>query len=139
VSAIENVLARLESHKLKKAGQGKWVACCPAHEDRTPSLSIAEGQDGRVLLHCFGGCGVDAVVGALGLGIEDLFPEDGQHTRSARTTTYRQALEVIKVEVALVALAARNLAGGHELHHADLERLRVAERRITGAMQACGL
>ncbi|HEU4968383.1 MAG TPA: hypothetical protein VFT73_05505, partial [Sphingomonas sp.] len=40
---------------------GRWTAnggmCrCPAHDDRTPSLSLAPGENGRVLVHCFGGC-----------------------------------------------------------------------------------
>lgn len=33
-----------------------WLARCPAHEDKGPSLSVANGTDGRLLLHCFGGC-----------------------------------------------------------------------------------
>ena len=45
----------------------------PAHEDRSPSLSIAEGRDGRVLLHCFSGCRPEAILQALGLGWSDLF------------------------------------------------------------------
>jgi hypothetical protein len=40
----------------KRAGPGKWLAHCPAHSDSSPSLSIREGMDGRVLLHCFAGC-----------------------------------------------------------------------------------
>ena len=40
----------------RRIGQGKWQGRCPAHADRSPSLSVAEGQDGRVLVHCFAGC-----------------------------------------------------------------------------------
>jgi hypothetical protein len=58
--------------KFKKNGRG-WVARCPAHEDRDPSLSINEGNDGRVLLKCHAGCSTDAVVAALGLTLSDLF------------------------------------------------------------------
>ncbi len=39
----------------RRAGRG-WMGRCPAHNDRTPSLSIAEGRDGRPLLFCFAGC-----------------------------------------------------------------------------------
>lgn len=56
----------------KKSGSG-WSACCPAHDDRQPSLSIAEGDDGRVLLKCHAGCPVDAICAALGLKPTDLF------------------------------------------------------------------
>ncbi len=57
----------------KRCGAG-WMARCPAHDDRTPSLSIDMGRDGRVLLHCHAGCSYDAVVTALGLTAADLMP-----------------------------------------------------------------
>jgi hypothetical protein len=50
------------------------MAHCPAHEDRSPSLSVTEGDDGRVLLHCHGGCSVNEIVATIGLAISDLFP-----------------------------------------------------------------
>ena len=40
-----------------------WMACCPAHDDRTPSLSIHE-VDGKTLFHCFAGCSQDEVLAA---------------------------------------------------------------------------
>ena len=47
-----------------------WMAHCPAHRDRTPSLSIRETDDGRVLVHCFAGCSQHDVINALtGLGL----------------------------------------------------------------------
>lgn len=52
-----------------------WVAQCPAHDDKHPSLSISVGDDGRILLHCFAGCSVEEICDALGIGIRDLFPE----------------------------------------------------------------
>src|SRR5688572_28579751 len=48
-----------------RTGEGKWMACCPAHDDQTPSLSISEENDGRCLIHCFAGCTTEAVFGAL--------------------------------------------------------------------------
>ena len=71
---MELVLGRLE--RVKRSGAG-WTASCPAHDDRTPSLSITEGNDGRVLLHCFAGCPSADIVHALGLTMAELFPEGG--------------------------------------------------------------
>lgn len=68
---ISDFLARLDG--VKKHGD-RYTAKCPAHDDHTPSLSIREGADGRILLHCFAGCSVDQIVGAMGLKIVDLFP-----------------------------------------------------------------
>src|SRR5215213_8693673 len=58
---------------VRKNGTG-WLALCPGHDDRTPSLSVHVGDDGRVLVRCFAGCELERVVGALGLTPADLFP-----------------------------------------------------------------
>lgn len=62
---LDGVLGALEG--VQRSGGG-WVARCPAHQDREPSLSIGQGADGRVLLHCFAGCDFGAVVAALHQG-----------------------------------------------------------------------
>ena len=54
-------------------GTGRWKACCPAHDDRSPSLSIREGDGGRVLVHCHAGCSLSSILAALKLGKCDLF------------------------------------------------------------------
>jgi hypothetical protein len=77
--ALDRVLERLEY--VRRSGMG-WTARCPAHEDSSPSLSVSEGADGRVLFYCHAGCDVEAIVAALDLGVSDLFP-DG-HDRGAR-------------------------------------------------------
>jgi putative DNA primase/helicase len=48
----------------RKAGSG-WTACCPAHEDRIPSLSIRDSNDGRVLVRCHARCEQEQVIAAL--------------------------------------------------------------------------
>lgn len=66
---LSDVLDRLE--QVRKAPRG-YLARCPAHEDRTPSLSVGVGADDRVLLHCFGGCEAVDIVAVLGLSMKDL-------------------------------------------------------------------
>jgi AAA domain len=68
-SPVEVMLGRLE--RVHQNGEG-WTARCPAHDDHEPSLMIDE-RDGRVLLHCHAGCSPEAVVGAMGLTMADLF------------------------------------------------------------------
>ncbi len=58
----------------KRSGRGKWQAKCPAHDDRVASLSIAEGEEGRVLLKCHAGCTVQEILERAGLTMADLFP-----------------------------------------------------------------
>src|SRR5262245_61182843 len=66
------------------------MARCPAHEDRNPSLSIGVGDDGRVLLHCWAGCTVQAILGALGLELRDLFPDARTSPPATRATVQHQ-------------------------------------------------
>ncbi len=60
----------IEKFQARRAGSS-WMAKCPAHEDRSPSLSISE-EDGKILLHCHAGCDNKDVLGAMGLTFEDL-------------------------------------------------------------------
>lgn len=64
---LDDVLPRLK--KKKERSRGKWQALCPAHDDKNPSLSVTEGEGGRVLLHCHAGCSYEAITTALGLRV----------------------------------------------------------------------
>jgi len=78
------VLSKLPGAKRNGSG---WQARCPAHEDRNPSLSVSEGDDGRALLKCHAGCETEAVVAALGLRMQDLMlPGAVSPQRPARPT-----------------------------------------------------
>jgi hypothetical protein len=84
---LARVLERLPG--VRQTGAG-YSAHCPAHDDRSASLSVTDGDDGRVLLHCHAGCAVEAIVAAMGLEVRDLFPpRDGR--RPARVKTKRSA------------------------------------------------
>jgi len=48
----------------RKAGAG-WMACCPAHDDQTPSLSISDAEGGMVLVCCHASCDQDRVIATL--------------------------------------------------------------------------
>lgn len=71
---LDRVILHLDQHGCdpKKNGVG-WKSRCPSHEDNAPSLSVSEGDDGRVLLNCFAGCKADSIVDAIGLKVADLF------------------------------------------------------------------
>lgn len=80
------ILYRLD--KVRRSGNGRWVARCPAHEDRSPSLSVKECLDGHTLIHCFAGCDYKDILAAIGLGPLDLYPE------LSRTKTGRAAQQL---------------------------------------------
>jgi hypothetical protein len=66
----EDLLEQLSRVRKTKDG---WIASCPAHEDKSPSLSVGVGQEGQILLRCFAGCTPESIVEALGLRMADLF------------------------------------------------------------------
>lgn len=72
MTAAERLIERLAN--VRKNGGG-WTACCPAHDDRRPSLSIREGDDGRLLLKCHSGCAFEEILRAVDLEPRDLYPE----------------------------------------------------------------
>ena len=89
---LRPVLDRLDG--VRQRGEG-YQALCPAHDDNEPSLSVAEGGDGRALLKCFAGCKPEDVVAALGLELKDLFEGrnghgGGESYTSPRTTSTDQ-------------------------------------------------
>ena len=73
--SLEEFLDRLG--EVKKHGRN-YDARCPNHDDHTASLSVTEGDDGRILVKCFAGCSTSDIVAALGLRLADLFPGDGR-------------------------------------------------------------
>ncbi|MGA3268092.1 MAG: AAA family ATPase [Verrucomicrobiota bacterium] len=85
---------------VKKSGSG-WQAKCPAHDDRTPSLSVSEGPDGRTLLHCHGGCNPEAVCAAVGITEADLFltKNGSEQKRIVATYPYHDASGKLLFEV----------------------------------------
>jgi hypothetical protein len=128
------LLARLQ--KVKSVGPGRWIACCPAHPDRSPSLSIRETEDGKILLFCFSGCHTSDVLAAVGLDFSDLFPEAVEHRKPIRRAfSASDALRCLAFEGALIFLAAKDILSGRGLSEADLERLSVAVGRINAALE----
>ncbi|MBE7562242.1 hypothetical protein H7F10_04560 [Acidithiobacillus sp. HP-6] len=138
---INKVLSSLDS--VKKTAPDRWMAKCPAHNDRRPSLSVRETEDGTVLLHCFAGCGAQEITSALGLSGSDLFPPSDRYSvtntgPTRRTVDYKSALLGIHTEAVVVASAAVALANGEALDDSAVERLLTAERRVSDAILMAG-
>jgi hypothetical protein len=137
---VQALLDRLEC--VRSTGPGRWLARCPAHEDRSPSLSIRETDDGRVLLHDFGGCGNADIVAAAGLSFGDLFPRRETGIASRRMTPSRpnaaDALAALDHEATVIAVIAADLNQHREIDEATWKRLALAASRIgeTRAMVA---
>lgn len=86
MTPVQRVLAKLPN--ASKAANG-WVALCPAHEDRNPSLSIGEGDNGRALIKCHAGCTADSICAAIELRTSDLMPNEEQPPAPAKAKARR--------------------------------------------------
>ncbi len=93
---ITQFLALLQG--VKKSGT-RWKALCPAHDDGTASLSISEGTDGKILLHCFAGCTANSICAKLSLKLSDLFTGNSSRARIVATYPYHDAAGKVLFEV----------------------------------------
>lgn len=133
--SVDTLLQRLT----KVTGRrGHWTACCPAHEDRSPSLAITETDDGRILLKCFSGCSVQEIVGAIGMDMTDLFPDSNDHYKPKVKNAFyaTDLLKLIEFESTIVIIAANDLANGKQLSDNDRSRLKQAHERILEAIRS---
>lgn len=125
------LLERLD--QVRQTGRGRWLARCPAHADKRPSLSVRELDDGRVLVHDFAGCSVDDVLAAVGLDFDALFPPKsiGHAKPERRPFNASDALAALTHEAMIVMLCAADVAAGKP---ANRERLLLAVERIGNAI-----
>ena len=106
-----------------------WMCRCPAHDDRSPSLSIRELSDGCVLIKCWAGCGAQSIVEAVGLVLADLFPAkiDPSYRASAPPRfNPREVMKTALTEATILALGYRALQRGDTLPVKDQGRVEVA-------------
>lgn len=131
------ITSRLEG--LRRTGRDRWAARCPAHKDRGPSLSVRELEDGRVLLHCFAGCEVGAVLGALGIDMADLFPPRGRagegRQAERRPFSVRDLIEALQAELSVAWVLLADLAAGREPTEADRRRALKARDRCAALIE----
>jgi hypothetical protein len=136
---LANLLSKLD--KVTRTGKDSYLACCSFHSDKSPSLTIRETGDGRILLHCFAGCDTDSVLSAIGLTFDDLFPERGHQQGKPEHRPFPAAdiLRAIAFEVLIVAHAGRSILDKAAYSEADQVRLVTAVQRIRSAVAAGGL
>jgi hypothetical protein len=111
---FEELLDRLHARK----NGAQWMALCPAHEDKNPSLSIAQKND-KILLHCQAGCTVEAVCAGAGIEMADLFSGDAD-SRPHIAATYpyydeegKTLFEVVRFEPKGFRQRRPDLKGGY--------------------------
>ncbi len=135
----EALLQKLD--RVKQTGPGRWIASAPTREDKHPSMTIRELDDGRVLIHDFGGDSVENILAAVGLTFSDLFPpREVQHGKPERRPfPAADVLRCIAFEALVVAVAGTSLLAGVPFTPTDRERLVLAVGRIQDGLTAAGV
>ncbi len=73
--SAEKLVSKLNHAKEVKARKGhtrSWVALCPSHDDKSPSLCIDEADNGKILIKCWAGCGANEVIDSVGMKYHDV-------------------------------------------------------------------
>ena len=137
--SAEKLLACLD--KVRKTGQGRFIACCPAHADKSPSLAIRDMDDGRTLIHCFSGCDTEQVLSAVGLTFADLMPEPNSNSIKGESRPFAaaDALRCLGFESLVVMFAAKSLSNGKPLPESDVQRLMKSVELIQAGLAAAGV
>ena len=137
--------AALEALGIDTRGRDHGVSKCPGplhkHGDKHPSLTWRAKPDGTVLLKCMAGCETAEVLGAVGLTMSNLYPQDltssGKPER--RPFPCADVFRAVAFETLIVAIAAIDMANGKLLADESKNRLLLAHQRIQGALSAAGL
>ena len=135
MSHLDLLLSRLTS---VKGRNGAYTACCPAHEDRHPSLAIKE-EGGKIIMHCFAGCAVEDIVLATGMDMTDLFPpRQNEYGKPQKRMGFfaSDLLRLVAREASIVSVAAFDMGRGKVLPKVDLDRLQLACQRLQTAVEA---
>lgn len=120
--SAQDVVNRLEH--CRQVAPDSWVARCPAHEDRSPSLSIKDAGGGRTLVHCHAGCGAIDVLDSLGLDWGALYPPTDRDYKGLRARRERSIDELV------VDIATADMRAGKPLSDTDKDRCREALYRM---------
>ena len=134
----EALLSRLD--KVRQTGHGQYIACCPAHDDRSPSLAVTEKDDGRVLLWCFAGCETADVLYSVGLEFHDVMPEriESEHSyRPLKWINAKDALSTLDHEALVVATIGADFLKYKEIDDKTWSRLATAVNRINETRAKC--
>jgi len=137
---IENILSRLDGVKEIRANQ--WVAICPSHDDKHPSLAVKRGDNNCVLIKCWAGCSAVDVVDSIGFDLKDLFEQSIDFRKPSRERlypNYKKILQMLRHEVMLLWLIAEDMAAGKIIPAKDIDSVRRAFKNVERVMEAANV
>ena len=127
--------------KVQSRGRDSYVACCPAHDDKNPSLKLdLKGE--KILIKCWSGCSTEDILGAVGMHFDDIFPDRPIYQRSSGkqpALSSADALRIIKYEAMIIWMYGQDLRNKKTPTDEDHNRFTVAITRVKDAMEAAGV
>ena len=129
---VDTLLSRLDM--VKSAGNDRWYARCPAHQDKSPSLSIRDTGT-RTLIHCFAGCAAEDILAAIGMTWRDLYRNEWQaaHEAGIHQKVKLPPLDPLALERRIIEIGLADLEAGKTLSTEDRARYELALMRVKGA------
>ena len=129
---VDRFIERLEC--VKPVGDQRWIARCPAHDDRTPSLSVRATGD-RILIYCFAGCPAEQILTAVGLTWRDLYGNANDAAYAAFCAMPRRSMQrpdILEQDRLILKFADALRRKGDPLSLEDEVRVREAIERLRG-------
>ena len=132
---LEVLLSRLDKGEKLTPGahQARYRACCPAHDDKNPSLSVTLANSGSILIKCWSGCSAYDVITAVGMEMTQLFPEKRTHHSPPihRPFSADQAAKAVSADAMLLAMIAAKLRNGEILTQEEMDAVLDAHTRAS--------
>jgi hypothetical protein len=135
---IDLFLSRLQ--KVKKNGRD-YIACCPSHQDKSPSMTIAEREDGRILVHCFAGCSAQEIVESVGMTLSDLMPDTPLYHRKQPDRVKFNPFDVlaaVRDDLTVSLVLCKDMQNGRILDAKESLLLAKLIGRVSMAIQLAG-
>lgn len=138
MTPAENFLSRVQ-HRF--TGRDHGIFKSTTRRDKHWSGTFRILADGRLLIFDHGGDSVDEILGAIGLELWDLFPENTEHQGKPKRQAFpaTDVLRALHFEVLIVLTASADLITGKALSQIDHDRLVTAVGRIRAAARGAGL
>jgi len=118
---------------VRETGNGQYSCRCPAHEDKSASLGIKEGDGNRILLNCFAGCDVKSILESVGLDWKDILPDNKLYQAEKHKFNPFAVLKMIRDEVLIIGLSSADIRNGKPLNDKDHNRLMEAVGNVRDA------
>ena len=119
---IEDLLNRFDG--VRETGGGQYSCRCPAHEDKSNSLGIKQGDGDRIMMNCFAGCQTQDILSAVGLTFKDILPTN-DYNKEVKEKGFNQysVLKMIRDEVLIIGLASVDIKKGKALDDKEHDRV----------------